>query len=200
MTKTLKDRVTVEAAYRRSGGIGAALRNAMRKMAGFAYKRLAQFARAFQTADKAYMQQMDSVMQVMLGKADMPVVDRPTDFAKYHADGVDKVDALQAAREEVATLELMGIDETAPDMIQARETLRDIEDEVLRTTRASEFDGSTRSATLEELLDSKVVDEFTEFDGTISFGRMVDENPDVATHWIVNNLLPQLQEVVLKKE
>lgn len=194
MTKTLKDRVTVEAAYRRSGGIGAALRNAMRKMAGFAYKRLAQFARAFQTADKAYMQQMDSVMQVMLGKADMPVVDRPIDFAKYHADGVDKVDALQAAREEVATLELMGIDETAPDMIQARETLRDIEDEVLRTARASEFDGSTRAATLEELLDSKVMDEFTEVDGTINFGRMVDENPDVATHWIVNNLLPQLQE------
>ncbi|MEC8306703.1 MAG: hypothetical protein VXZ72_02455 [Chlamydiota bacterium] len=194
MTKTLKDRATVEAAYRRSGGIGAALRNAMRKMAGFAYKRLAQFARAFQTADKAYMQQMDSVMQVMLGKADMPIVDRPIDFAKYHADGVDKVDALQAAREEVATLELMGIDETAPEMIQARETLRDIEDDVLRTTRASEFDGSTRAATLEELLDSRVMDEFTEVDGTINFGRMVDENPDVATHWIVNNLLPQLQE------
>jgi hypothetical protein len=194
MARTLSDKVTIEAAYREAGGIGAALRNAMRKMASYAYTRLGQFARAFQTADKAYSQQMNRVMNTMLGKADVPVIDKPTEFAKYHADGVDKVEALQKAREEVAALEMMGLDDADPSMIEARDMVRDLEEDVLRNARASDFDGSARAKTLQELMEARVVDEFTEVDGTVNFGRMVDEDPDMATHWLVNHVLPHFQE------
>ena len=89
---------------------------------------------------------------------------------------------------------MMGLDDADPSMIEARDMVRDLEEDVLRNARASDFDGSARAQTLQELMEARVVDEFTEVDGTVNFGRMVDEDPDMATHWLVNHVLPHFQE------
>ena len=88
----------------------------------------------------------------------------------------------------------MGLDDSDPILIEARAELEKAEQAMVEEAKASDFDDTSRGRTLRDFVEHRAQEEFADPDGTIDFGRMVDEDPTMAEHWLVNNLLPHVQE------
>ena len=192
MARTLADRTTINAAYRKAGTWGSVIQNAMRRIANYAYQRVEQFARALQGIDGAYRQQMDSIVDAFAGKADMPFLDKPRDFSSYHASSEGPRDA-SSWRNLVDELRARGVKDDDPIMIEAKASLEDAIADALGEARAADFDpDAPGSERLREFHAQKMADEYTE-DGVIDFDRMIKDDPIAAEQWMAIHILPVLQ-------
>tara|TARA_B100000161_G_scaffold23714_1_gene14053 strand:- start:4399 stop:17130 length:12732 start_codon:yes stop_codon:yes gene_type:complete len=194
MSRTLDDKATIVAAYRAHKGWGTAIANIVRKMASYAYRRMSGFSRALSGLEPSYGRKMNEIMDHLAGRTDVAPMDKPNNFAAFHAEADGRAANVKAAEAEVEALRAAGVEENEPLMINALKDLQTAIDEALDTSDPAHFGGDGFGGrTLRDFLAEKVEERFTE-DGIINFGRMVKEDPTAAEQFLAVHLLPKLQE------
>ena len=196
MARSLDDRATINAAYSKAGGIGEVIARAIQKLASYAYRRVAQMGRIFGNLDNAYKAQMDRLMDVFTGKTEMPKVDRPDDFGAFHAEGGKRPDSEpEAWATYIEDLRRGGVDELDPEMVAAKAAYEDAVSGALDSAKPSDFDPDfPGSSALRDFHATRVADEFTDDDGMVDFGKMVENDWQTAEQWMAIHFLPLLQE------
>ncbi len=195
MARSLDDTATIAAAYQKSGNWGQALSNIVRKIAAYAYKRISGFSRIMSDLDPTYRAKMNSLMDHLSGKTYMAPVDQPRNMAAFHGEAEDMAGSIRDHEAEIEALRLEGIAEDDPMMIAAKKDLQDAIDAALENTKPAHLNGDgSGPTTMREFLDRHFEEEYTDADGVIDFGRMVENDPIAAENFIAMHLLPKLQE------
>ena len=196
MSRSLDDRATINAAYRKAGGIGELIARAIDKIASYAYRRVGQMARIMGRMDGAYRAQMDSLMDAFTGKTEMPRVDRPDEFASYHADGGEAPHSkADAWLDYIDELRRHGVREDDAEMLDAKAAYDEAVQAALDGAKPRDFDPDfPGSEKLRDYHAQRVAEDFTDDSGVVDFGRMVQDDWQAAEQWMAIHFLPILQE------
>ena len=194
MARSLDDRATINAAYRQTGSFGELIARAISKIASYAYRRVGQMSRIMGRMDGAYRVQMDGLMDAFAGKTDMPRIDRPDEFSSFHAEG--RADnSPESWLEYIQDLRRYGMKEDDPEMVDAKAAYREAVEASLKDAKPAHFDPEyPGSSMLRQFHADRVAEDFTSDDGVVDFGRMVEEDWQMAEQWMAIHFLPILQE------